>query len=101
MVANISFPKSELEDFCRRNHIRRLSLFGSVLRDDFGPQSDVDFLVEFEADSIPGLIRLSGMQLELETLIGRRVDLRTPEELSRHFRAEALREAVLQYDASR
>lgn len=86
-----------LAAFCRRNHIRRLSLFGSILRDDFGPDSDVDSLVEFEPEHIPGLFGLAGMELELSELIGRKADLRTAEDLSRYFRDEVQREAELQY----
>ncbi len=83
--------------FCRRHHIRRLSLFGSILRDDFGPDSDVDVLVEFEAGHVPGLLRMAGMQDELSGIFGRQVDLRTEAELSRHFRDRVLREARAYY----
>ena len=84
--------------FCRRNHIRKLSLFGSVLRKDFSPGSDVDVLVEFDPNYIPGLIRLAGMERELSDLLGgRRVDLRTPEDLSPYFRDEVLASAEVQY----
>lgn len=87
-----------LEAFCRRNGIVRLSLFGSVLRDDFRPDSDIDVLVEFDRDRIPGLLGLARMEGELsEIFSGRKMDLRTPEDLSRHFRADALREAVNLY----
>ena len=82
-----------LAAFCRTNRIRRLSLFGSVLRDDFGPDSDVDVLVEFEPGATPGL-RFFGMQDELSGLVGRRVDLNTALFLSRYFRNEVLAEAV-------
>ena len=87
---NIVVPQEQIADFCRRHHIHKLSLFGSVLRDDFGPDSDIDVLVEFEPGHVPGFIRLGGMTLELSELLGRRVDLRTPEDLSRYFRQRVL-----------
>lgn len=87
-----------MADFCRRHHIRKLSLFGSVLRDDFAPGSDVDVLVEFEEGKVPGLFWLAGMEIELsEILDGRKVDLNTPKSLSRYFRQEVLAEAEPQY----
>jgi predicted nucleotidyltransferase len=94
----IEIPYQKIEEFCKRNHIRKLSFFGSVLRSDFQPKSDVDVLVEFEPDYIPGYIRLAGMELELsEILGGRKVDLNTPQCLSRYFRDEVLAEAEVQY----
>jgi predicted nucleotidyltransferase len=80
---------SAVTDFCRRHHVRRLSLFGSALRDDFGPESDLDILVEFEPGQTPGLA-FFGMQDELSAIIGRRVDLNTPECLSKYFRDEVV-----------
>ena len=94
---NVELPERAIADFCRRHRIRRLSLFGSILRDDFGPESDVDLLVEFEPGSVPGLIRMAGMENELTAILGRKADLRTPAELSRSFREEVLREARIQY----
>ena len=95
---NLSVPRDKIADFCRRYHIRKLSLFGSVLRDDFGPDSDVDVLVEFEPGHVPGLIRLAGMEFELsEILGGRRVDMNTPQCLSRYFRSQVQAEAQVQY----
>jgi len=88
---------ARIGDFCRRNHIRRLSFFGSVLRDDFRPDSDVDLLVEFEPGYPVGFIRLAGMEIELSEILGRRADLRTPAELSRYFRKEVVDSAELQY----
>lgn len=94
----IQIPKDKIADFCRRHHIRKLSLFGSVLRDDFGPESDVDVLVEFQPEHVPGFIRLAGMEIELaEMLGGRRVDMNTPNSLSRYFRNQVLSEAQVQY----
>ncbi|MBI5827312.1 MAG: nucleotidyltransferase family protein [Deltaproteobacteria bacterium] len=95
--AHIDISKEKIAGFCRRNHIRKLSLFGSVLRDDFGPGSDVDVLVEFEEGHVPGLITLSGMEIELSGIIGRKADLRTPEDLSRYFRKEVVESADVQY----
>jgi uncharacterized protein len=99
MTRQLDIPKDKLAEFCRRNRIRRLSLFGSVLRDDFRPDSDVDVLVELEPDARVGLIGLAGMELELTALFGRKVDLRTPAELSRYFRDEVLAQAEVQYAA--
>ncbi len=95
----IEMPKDRIAEFCRRNRIRRLSLFGSVLRDDFGPDSDVDVLVEFEPGTCVGL-RFFEMEAELCDILGRRVDLNTAGFLSRYFRDEVLAEAVVQYDAA-
>ena len=83
--------------FCMRHHIMRLSLFGSILREDFGSDSDVGMLVEFEPGHVPGLLRMAGMENEMSELIGRKADMRTPSELSRHFRDEMLGEAKEQY----
>jgi len=98
---HLSIPQDKIADFCRRHYIRKLSLFGSVLRDDFGPNSDVDVLVEFEPGHVPGLIRLAGMEFELsEILGGRRVDMNTPQCLSRYFRDQVQAEAQVQYAQS-
>ena len=97
---HIQIPKEPLAEFCRRNHVRKLALFGSVLRDDFRPDSDVDVLVEFEPGASVGFFRLAAMETELTELLKRRVDLRTPAELSRYFRDEVLREAEVQYVAA-
>jgi predicted nucleotidyltransferase len=87
-----------LSRFCDRNRIVRLSLFGSVLRGEERPDSDIDLLVEFERGCTPGYIALAGMEAELSVLLGgRRVDLRTPADLSRYFREDVMREAVLQH----
>jgi predicted nucleotidyltransferase len=97
-VSKISIPQNQIAAFCRRHHIRKLSLFGSVLRDDFGLDSDVDVLVEFEPGHVPGLIRLAGLEFELsEILGGRRVDMNTPQCLSRYFRDRAQAEAQVTY----
>ena len=99
MTARIAINRNRIADFCRRHHIQKLSLFGSVLRDDFRPDSDVDVLVEFEPEHVPGLIRLAGLERELSEILGRRADLRTPGDLSRYFRQEVLDEAEVQYAA--
>ena len=89
----------ELESLCREHHIVRLSLFGSTLRGTDRPDSDVDLLVEFEQGKAPGLIGLAGIEEELGTLVGRKVDLRTAQDLSPHFRNEVVREARVQFAA--
>ena len=99
MGYSISIPERKLHSFCRRHHIRRLSLFGSALREDFTEASDIDMLVEFEPGRTPGLAFFT-MQRELSELLGRRVDLHTPASLSRYFRDEVTREAEPLYDAS-
>lgn len=100
MGARIAIDREKIADFCRRHHIRRLALFGSVLRDDFRPDSDVDVLVEFEPGATVGFLRLAAMELELSGILGRKGDLRTPAELSRYFRDEVLKEAEVQYVAA-
>lgn len=91
-------PKDLIGAFCRKHHIRRLSIFGSYLRQDFGPESDIDFLVEFKEGHTPGFFELADMELELSDLLGgRKVDLRTPYELSRYFRDRVIAEAEVQY----
>ena len=98
MSPQLSIPKIELADFCRAHGIRRLSIFGSALRGDFGPQSDIDVLVEFAPGCAPGLLGIAGMEIELSALLGgRKVDLRTPEDLSRYFRQDILETAEVQY----
>ena len=91
-------PRDRIEDFCRRNRVRRLALFGSVLRDDFGPESDVDVLVEFEPGEAPGL-DFFAMQDELSDLLGRTVDLNTPGFLSPYFRDRVVDAAEVLYAA--
>ena len=81
MNSQVSIPKDALAAFCRKHGIRRLSIFGSALREDFGPESDVDVLVEFEEGRVPGLFGFAGMELELSELFGRAVDLVTREEV--------------------
>ncbi|WP_017716379.1 nucleotidyltransferase family protein [Kamptonema formosum] len=93
----IHIPHDRIAEFCRRNHISKLSLFGSVLRSDFRPDSDVDMLVEFEPGQKVGFFKLAGMEIELTEMLGRKVDLRTPGELSRYFRQKVLDSAQVIY----
>jgi hypothetical protein len=97
MGVHVAVDAARIGDFCRRHHIRRLSFFGSVLREDFRPDSDVDVLVEFEPGHPVGFVRLAGMEIELSEILGRKADLRTPAELSRYFRQEVIDSAELQY----
>lgn len=92
ILHHIEIPTEQLADFCLRHHIRRLALFGSILRDDFGPDSDVDVLVEFEPGKTPGFGFFT-IELALSELLGRTVDLNTPNSLSKYFREEVLEEA--------
>jgi len=98
MAMNISIPKDKIEDFCRRNRIVKLSLFGSVLRDDFTPGSDVDVLVEFEPTARVGFFELYDMEQELSSLLGgRKIDMNTPQGLSKYFRDKVMTTAEAQY----
>jgi hypothetical protein len=90
-------PKKKIEEFCKNHGIRKLSFFGSFLRKDFGPDSDVDILVEFEPGQKVGFLKLAGMERELSEILNHKVDLRTPAELSRYFRQEVLDSAKVQY----
>ena len=90
----VKLPNRKIAEFCRRHKIRKLAVFGSALREDFRPDSDLDVLVEFEPGHTPGLIRLAGMEIELSALLGgRKVDMNTPNSLSRYFRRKVLAEA--------
>jgi len=97
MSKNVFIPRDKVADLCRRYHIRRLSIFGSALRDDFKPGSDVDVLVEFEPGYTPGL-RFFAIEAELSEVIGQKVDLNTPNFLNRYFREKVLSEAEDQHD---
>jgi predicted nucleotidyltransferase len=100
MSPNVPVDREKLAEFCRRHHIRKLSLFGSALTDRFRPESDLDFLVEFEPHEGPGYFGLARIERELSELVGRKVDLRTPLELSRYFRDEVISGAQVQYSAA-
>ena len=100
VLERFRLSREQIGEFCRKHHINRLALFGSVLRDDFTPDSDIDVPVEFDPDHIPGLITLAGMEIELSELIGgRRVDMKTPLSIGRYFRDEVLAEAEALYVA--
>jgi predicted nucleotidyltransferase len=96
-MAQIAVDDKRIAAFCRKHQIGRLALFGSVLHRDFCPDSDVDVLVEFEPESVPGLLGMARLERELSDILGRKVDLRTPEDPSRYFRQTALQEAEVQY----
>lgn len=94
----LAIAEEQLAGFCRKQHIRRLSLFGSRLAGTARPDSDIDLLVEFEPGWEPGLLGLATMEAELAAMLGgKKVDLRTPQDLSRHFRDQVLRTAEVQY----
>src|ERR1700683_5825275 len=97
---HIHIPTEQIAQFCRRNEILRLALFGSGLRDDFGPQSDIDVLIEFEPPARVGLFRLAAMEAELSQILGHKVDLNTAGFLSKHFRDQVIAEAQVQYEAA-
>lgn len=97
MSPEIHLAKERIATYCRRHHIAKLAVFGSALRDDFTPQSDVDFLAVFEKGKEPGLIALAGMENELSEMVGRKADLRTPEDLSPRFREKVIASAEVQY----
>ena len=93
----ITIPKDKITEFCKRNHIRKLSLFGSALNGNLRPDSDINLLVEFDPEHIPGLFDLARMEGELTNMLGRKVDLRTAGDLSRYFRDEVIKTAEVQY----
>jgi len=97
MNKNLMISKERIADFCQRNKIVRLAVFGSALREDFGPDSDVDVLVSFQQGQEPGFFALARMERALSEMFKRQVDLRTPEDLSRLFRDEVVNKAELQY----
>jgi predicted nucleotidyltransferase len=101
MRTKIRVPKEKLATFCQRHHIRKLAFFGSVLRDDFTPESDIDVLVEFEPGARVGLFDLYDMEQELSRLLGgKKVDMNTPRSLSKYFREEVLTQAEVYYAAT-
>jgi uncharacterized protein len=99
MKLPIEINDLEVENFCRRHHIAKLAFFGSILTESFRGDSDVDVLVEFESEHVPGLLGLSSMERELSEILGREADLRTPKDLSRYFRDQVMRAALVQYAA--
>ena len=96
-MSKITVPQGKVADFCRLHQIRRLSLFGSVVGEAFGPESDVDVLVEFRPDARRGMLALAAMEQQLSEILGRKVDLHTPGFLSKYFRDKVLVEAELLY----
>ena len=101
MSERIALDRKKLAAFCNKHRIVRLSFFGSVLREQFGPNSDVDILVEFEPGLRLGLIGMAKLELELSAMLGRKADLRTPSDLSRYFREDVLRQAEVKFAAGR
>ena len=102
MNPQVQISRDRIASFCEARGIRRLAIFGSALRPDFGPDSDIDILVEFESDRVPGFLGIARMERELSSMLGKRkVDLRTPEDLSRYFRDGVLREAESVYERGR
>ena len=95
----LDIPTESVNEFCRRHGVRRLSLFGSALRPDFRPDSDIDILIEFAAGETPSLLDLGGMQVELSRMLGREVDLKTPGFLSERIRRDVLAIAEVKYAA--
>jgi hypothetical protein len=100
MTYRLPLDPSILAEICRRHHIRKLSLFGSLLKGMARPDSDIDLLVEFEPEATPSLLTMAAIEIELSDLLSRKVDLRTAEDLSRYFREEVVREAEAQYVAA-
>ncbi len=98
-MVQIEVDQEIISAFCKRNHIQKLAFFGSVLTDQFNEDSDVDVLVEFDLEHIPGLFEIVDMEMELSDIIARKADMRTPEDLSRYFRDEVIKHAVVQYAA--
>jgi hypothetical protein len=99
MHRSLNLDEATLARFCEAHHIRRLALFGSQLKGTAQPDSDIDLLVEFDPAHTPGLLGIASMEIELGEMLGRKVDLRTPKDLSRHFRDEVIRTAEVQYAA--
>lgn len=97
--AAVEIPERAVAEFCRRHRIRKLALFGSVLRPDFRADSDIDVLVEFERGQTPGLITMAALEIELSGILGRKVDLRTAGDLSKYFRDDVIRTAEVKYSA--
>jgi len=98
MSLKIDLPEEKIKEFCQRNRIRKLSLFGSVLREDFGPESDIDVLIEFGSGAQVGLITLSGMEIELSQILGHKVEIHTSKGLNPYFRDQVLDLAEVQYE---
>ena len=101
-MVHVNINSDAIKSFCQRHHISRLAFFGSVLRDDFNKDSDIDVLVDFEDGHVPGFFGLFGMEDELSVMLGgKKVDLKTPQDLSRYFRDEVLNTMDVEYEARR
>ena len=96
----ISFTKEQITEFCQKNYIRKFAFFGSILRDDYRPDSDVDILVDLEPGAPIGLFEMADMELQLSDMVGRKVDLRTPQDLSKYFRDKVIEEAEVIYESN-
>jgi uncharacterized protein len=94
----VNLTKEQIADFCKKNHIKKFAFFGSVLRDDFRPDSDIDILVDLEPGAPIGLFEMADMELQLSDMVGRKVDLRTPQDLSKYFRNKVIEEAEVLYE---
>lgn len=101
MAPKLEIPQEAIAAFCKRHRIRKLYFFGSVLRDDFTPDSDVDVLIDFEPGTRVGLITLAGMEIELSGILGRRAEIHTINGLNPHFRDEVIAQAEVQYEQAR
>ena len=99
MELPIEIDREQLEAFCRKHHLTKLAFFGSVLTGHFGPESDVDVLFEYDPEHVPSLFDVAEMEEELSEILGRKVDMRTPRDLSRYFRDEVVRTARVEYAA--
>jgi predicted nucleotidyltransferase len=99
MILPVAIRDGAIEAFCRRHHLTKLAFFGSVLTDRFGPDSDIDILFEYHPDHVPTLFDVAAMEAELSEILGRKADMRTARDLSRHFRDEVVRTALIQYAA--
>ena len=97
---NLIIPKQKIEEFCKKNHIVKLSIFGSALREDFQSESDIDILVEFAPEARVGLLRFADLEIELSAILKRKVDLNTPGFLSKYYRDKVVAESEVQYDAA-
>jgi hypothetical protein len=94
----VNLKKEQIAEFCQKNHIKKFAFFGSVLRDDFRPDSDIDILIDLDRRYRTGLMKMSRMEIELSEMVGRKVDLRTPDELSDYFRDKVIAELEILYE---
>ena len=94
----VKLTKKQIAEFCEKNHIRKFAFFGSILRDDFRPDSDIDVLVDFDHSVPIGLMEVAGMEIELSKMLGRKADIRTPGDLSQYFREKVVAQAEVQYE---